>query len=224
MGNESVINKYEAIVFDMDGVIFDSERTVLECWMSLASAYRLENLEEAFMACTGTNAAKTKEIMLERYGQDFPYDEYSKKASVLFHEKYDGGKLPLKTGAEEILKFLKKNGTRIALASSTRKPVVVRELTDAGLVDYFDVIVGGDMVQNSKPAPDIFLMACSELTVNPENTIGIEDSFNGMRALGAAKMRPIMVPDLLQPDEEIKGIAEAVLDSLFDVIDYLDRL
>ena len=213
---------FDAVVFDMDGVIFDTERVWLECWQEVAENNGIEGIETPYLACTGTTMARTKEIMLEAYGEDFPYDRYAREAAVIFDEKYGGKKLPVKSGVTEILEFLKKNRKKIALASSTKKDVVTEELRAAGLLEYFEEIVTGDMVENSKPAPDIFLLACEKIGAAPERAFAIEDSFNGIRAAAGGKLRPIMVPDLRQPDEEIRRLAEAVLKSLTEVVCYLE--
>lgn len=212
---------YKAVIFDMDGVIFDSERACMETWVVLAKEYGLENIEESFLACTGTTNARTKEIMIERYGADFPYDEYAAKASKMFHEKNDFGKLPMKEGVVLLLDYLKENNIKIALASSTRKQTVEKELTWAKIIRYFDVIIGGDMLRASKPAPDIYLKACEELNLLPKECFAIEDSFNGIRSAYNGGLRPIMVPDLLSPDEEMESLAEIILPSLTGVVDYL---
>ena len=212
---------YEAVVFDMDGVIFDSERAVMNCWLELAQKYDIKDIEKPYFACVGTTMTRTREIMLETYGEDFPYDEYARESSLMYHEKYDGGKLPMKPGVMELLSYLKEKGKKIALASSTRRETVTNQLRWAGIIDYFDVIICGDMVARSKPAPDIFLKACQELGVSPENTYAIEDSYNGIRAAHAGQLRPIMVPDLLEANDEMRGMAECVCDNLNDVIDYL---
>ena len=212
---------FDAVVFDMDGVIFDTERAFLICWLELAEKYGIEGIEAPYLACTGTTMARTREIMLETYGEDFPYDQYAKEASLLFHERYDGGRLPMKSGVREILEFLRSSRKRIALATSTKKDIVVEELRDAGILGYFDEIVTGDMVARSKPAPDIYLLACEKIGVSPERAYAIEDSFNGIRAAAAGKLRPIMVPDLRQPDEEIRALAEAVPENLMEVVRYL---
>jgi HAD superfamily hydrolase (TIGR01509 family) len=127
----------------------------------------------------------------------------------------------MKPGVKEILTFLKDNGKKIALASSTRRQTVVNQLRDAGILDYFDEIVTGDMVSRSKPEPDIFLLACEKIGVEPERAYAIEDSYNGIRAASAGKLRPIMVPDLLPSNEEMEGLAETVLSNLIDVTGYL---
>ena len=212
---------YDAVVFDMDGVIFDSERAVMNCWMVLADKYGIENIEEPYLACTGTSMAKTKEIMLGVYGVSFPYDTYAKEASLMYHEKYDGGRLPMKKGVVELLTFLKESGKKIALASSTRRQTVINQLRDANILAFFDAVICGDMVARSKPAPDIFLKACEELGVQPERAYAIEDSYNGIRAAQAGNLRPIMVPDLLPKNEEMETLAETILDNLLDVMNYL---
>lgn len=212
---------YNAVVFDMDGVIFDSERAVMQCWKEVASRHNIPDIEKAILACTGTTMVRTREIMLDLYGADFPYDEYARESSAIFHSRYDGGRLPMKPGVKKLLTFLKERGKKIALASSTRQQVVTDELRDAGIIEYFDRIICGDMVSRSKPAPDIFLKACEELNVSPSGSYAIEDSYNGIRAAHAGGLHPIMVPDLLPADEEMQSLAEIVLPNLTSVIEYL---
>ena len=212
---------YEAVVFDMDGVIFDSERAVMQCWKEVASRHNIPDIEKAILACTGTTMVRTREIMLNLYGADFPYDEYARESSAIFHSRYDGGRLPMKPGVKELLTFLKEHDKKIALASSTRQQVVTDELRDAGVIEYFDRIICGDMVSRSKPAPDIFLKACEELNISPSDSYAIEDSYNGIRAAHAGGLHPIMVPDLLPADEEMQSLAEIVLPSLTSVMEYL---
>ena len=212
---------YKAVVFDMDGVIFDSERAVMQCWKEVASRHNIPDIEKAILACTGTTMVRTREIMLNLYGADFPYDEYAMESSAIFHSRYDGGRLPMKPGVKELLTFLKERGKKIALASSTRQQVVTDELRDAGIIEYFDRIICGDMVSRSKPAPDIFLKACEELNISPSDSYAIEDSYNGIRAAHAGGLHPIMVPDLLPADEEMQSLAEIVLPNLTSVMEYL---
>lgn len=212
---------YKAVVFDMDGVIFDSERAVMQCWEEVASRHNIPNIEKAILACTGTTMVRTRKIMLNLYGADFPYDEYARESSAIFHSRYDGGRLPMKPGVKELLTFLKEHDKKIALASSTRQQVVTDELRDAGVIEYFDRIICGDMVSRSKPAPDIFLKACEELNISPSDSYAIEDSYNGIRAAHAGGLHPIMVPDLLPADEEMQSLAEIVLPSLTSVMEYL---
>ncbi len=214
---------FKAVVFDMDGVIFDSERLVIACWKVIADKYEVPNIEEICRECLGVNATETRQKFLNHYGQDFPYDAYKSEMSKLYHDKYDGGRLPVKKGVAELLQYLKEAGVKVALASSTRRVVVEQELTDAGIIKYFDVVIGGDMVTRSKPEPDIFLKACEELGVLPEEAFAIEDSYNGIRAAAAGKLRPLMVPDLMEPTEEMKRLAERVFPDLLDVLSYISK-
>ncbi len=215
------MNEIKAIVFDMDGVIFDSEAKVVECWLETAEKHGVKDIETLCHMCLGTNSAETRRIALEFYGENFPYDEYKKEMSDLYHSRYDGGRLPTKPYIRELLEYLRANGYKVALASSTRSEVVYNQLRDAGILRYFDKLVCGDMVSRSKPAPDIFLKACEELAVSPENAAAIEDSYNGIRSAHAAGMHPIMVPDLAPPTEEMQQLAEVILPSLNEVEGYL---
>ena len=214
----------EAVIFDMDGVIFDSERAVFQEWLDLGKKYNIDDIEVPYYKCIGVNAQRTREIFCEYYGDKYDYDAFAKETSISFHSKYDGGKLPIKTGAVELLKYLKEQNVKVALASSTRVASVTAEIRDAKLLEYFDVIIGGDMVEKSKPAPDIFLKAASELGITPETAYVIEDSYNGIRAAVNAGMIPIMVPDLLEPDEEIRKKAAYIFEDLNKVRDFFEAV
>lgn len=212
---------FKAVIFDMDGVIFDSERLVLEGWLALGKKYGIPDIEKVYPKCIGVNAIASKQVFLDFYGEDFPYDTYKQETSADYHAKYDGGRLPMKSGIRELLQFLKEKGYHIGLASSTRFEVVNQQLEDAGLLPYFDTLTCGDMVKRSKPEPDIFLKAAETLGVQPEECIVIEDSYNGIRAASRAGMFPFMVPDMIAPDEEMKQLASAIFNNLNEVRDFL---
>ena len=155
-----MVSILKAVIFDMDGVIFDSERAVYALWCEMAEKYGFENVDVPYYKSIGTNKEMTRKIFLDFYGEDFPYDHYQKEQSENYHSRYDGGKLPLKKGVFQLLEYLKNEGYFTAVASSTRSAVVMQQIEDAGLSKYFDRIIGGDMVTKSKPEPDIFLKAC----------------------------------------------------------------
>ena len=213
-----------AVIFDMDGVIFDTERIWIECWAPVGRKYGIRGIETVLREqCVGITAAAMKAALQEAYGADFPYDRYVKEATAIFRARYEPH-LPMKKGVRELLSFLREAGAPTALASSTPTGTVRRELSDAGLLDFFSVITGGEEVRRSKPAPDIFLLAAERLNAAPGAFFVLVDSYNGIRAARAAGMRPLMVPDLLPPDEEMRTTAEAILPSLTEVIDYLRGL
>ena len=216
--------QYQAVVFDMDGVIFDTERLVIEFWKEVAKKHNIPNVEHTCIQCLGTNRVRTREIFLENYGADFPYDPYRAEVTELFNTHYKGVPLPTKPGIRELLNYLQEQDIKVGLASSTAQHLVRDEIGTAGLLPYFQTLVCGDMVEHSKPAPDIFLKACEILNADPTKSIAIEDSFNGIRSAHCAGMTPIMVPDQVQPTDEIRALAFHVMPSLLDVLNWLKTL
>lgn len=216
--------QYQAVVFDMDGVIFDTERLVIEFWKEVAKKHNIPNVEHTCIQCLGTNRVRTREIFLENYGADFPFDPYRAKVTELFNTHYKGVPLPTKPGIRELLNYLQEQDIKVGLASSTAQHLVRDEIGTAGLLPYFQTLVCGDMVEHSKPAPDIFLKACEILNADPTKSIAIEDSFNGIRSAHCAGMTPIMVPDQVQPTDEIRTLAFHVMPSLVDVLNWLKTL
>lgn len=212
----------KAVVFDMDGVIFDSERLVMDIWRKLGEMHHFEGVEKVCQECLGTNKQTSKKIFLKHYGASFPYDEYAAESSKMYHESYDG-RLPMKKGVVNLLSYLKSHHYSIALASSTREYTVKLQLKNAGILDYFDAVICGDMVKHSKPDPEIYLTACQALNVLPSDAYGIEDSYNGIRSCTRAGMHAIMVPDLKQPDDEMKQLAEVILPDLDAVCEYIEK-
>lgn len=204
----------KAVLFDMDGVIFDSERAVRGVWLEIADELGLRDIGAVFVRCVGVTKQRTREILSEAYpGLDF--DDFDGRVRARFRARYGGGRLPVKPGTREILSALRKAGYPLALASSTRTETVRLELEEAGLLGCFDAVVGGDMVQRSKPDPEIFLTAASRLGVSAGDCWVIEDSYNGVRAARAGGMRAIMVPDLLPPDAEMAEKAAYIVPDLF---------
>ena len=216
--------QYQAVVFDMDGVIFDTERLVIEFWKEVAKKHNIPNIEHTCIQCLGTNRVRTREIFLENYGADFPFDPYCAEVTELFNTHYKGVPLPTKPGIRELLNYLQEQDIKVGLASSTAQHLVRDEIGTAGLLPYFQTLVCGDMVEHSKPAPDIFLKACEILNADPTKSIAIEDSFNGIRSAHCAGMTPIMVPDQVQPTDEIRTLAFHVMPSLLDVLNWLKTL
>ena len=211
----------KAVIFDMDGVLFDTERLCMESWCVLAKEQGIPDMEIVFPKCIGRNAADTEEIVTDYYGEGFDYETFRKKASDWFWQYIKNNGLPIKTGVKEILAYLKQEGYVVGLASSTRYSSVVNHLEEAGIKDYFSVIVTGDMVEHSKPKPDIYLLACEKLGVEPAKAYAVEDFYNGIRSAHAAGMKPVMVPDLLEPDEEMESLSFLICKDLLEVLAYL---
>ncbi|MCI9199606.1 MAG: HAD family phosphatase [Lachnospiraceae bacterium] len=210
-----------AIVFDMDGVLFDTQRICNECWEEIGIAMGLGDLSKGIKGCVGLNLNDTKALMYELYGEDFPFDDFNETANALMKRRILEEGIPLMEGVKEILDYLTENGYIVGLASSTSKESVMHHLEEAGLTGYFRTIITGDMVEHSKPMPDIYLKACEELGVSPMNAIAIEDSPNGIRSAYRAGMKPVMVPDMIEPTAEIEAMLYGKFYSLLDILDYL---
>ena len=197
----------QCVVFDMDGVLFDSEALVLQCWEQTAKLHGIPEIQEICHRCLGSNADMARQMFLEKYGADFPYDTYKAEMSAKYWENVEAGRLELKSGVREMLTALRAHGWKTGIASSTRAMIVRKEMQHFGLEQMFDQIIGGDMVQHSKPNPEIYQTACRELGVLPAEAYAVEDSYNGIRSAAAAGMQAIMIPDLLPPTPEMEQLA-----------------
>lgn len=208
------------VIFDMDGVLLDTERLIWRCWGETEPEFGITGTQKVLEGMFGTDQANFCRQMKKHYGEDFPYEAFHEAYRGRFFHIVDTEGMPVKTGVRELLDYLKGEGVKIGVASSTRREAVERELSSAGLLSYFDDITGGRDIAKGKPAPDIYLLACRRLGVEPENSIGIEDSYNGIRSVHAAGMVPIMVPDQLPPTAEMREMAR-IFPDLLAVRDWL---
>lgn len=211
----------KAVVFDMDGLLFDTERLCMKSWVQVAKEWDIPDMEKVFPQCIGLNANDTRSLVLAHYGQDFPLEKFQKEAADWFRADIAQNGLPVMTGVKEILSYLNTTDYLIGLASSTKYDSVVKKLEMAGIREYFSVIVTGDMVEHSKPQPDIYLLACEKLGVEPGQAYALEDSPNGIRAAHSAGMKPIMVPDMIAPDEEMERLSFLICKDLLEVKEWL---
>ena len=217
---EKADRTFAAAIFDMDGLILDSESTVLDCWEIIGEKYGFKDIRTYGISVIGKNKKATIDEFERAYGE--PGDRYERELRDIYNEKAAKGEVPLKPHTIELLSAMKNAGMKIAIASSSTREEVTTQMEKLGALPYFDTCVCGDQVTKSKPDPEIFLLACEALDVKPEEAVGLEDSFNGIRACKASGLFTIMVPDLIQPDEEMKGLADIILPSLKDVQDFLN--
>lgn len=213
----------KAVVFDMDGVIFDSEKLYRKHWMITGNEYNIPEItmKELCNRIAGATKEHNEKLMKSYFGQDFDYNTFRRKTMERMDEDIRRNGLDLKPGVKELFGFLKENGIKMGLATSTIQQRAERNLKNAGILEEFDRIVYGGTVPNGKPAPDIYLKACEELGVEPHEAMGVEDSINGVKSASAAGLYTVMVIDLIEPTEEIRPLANQIYHSLFEIIDLL---
>ncbi len=208
---------YKAVLLDMDGLMFDTERLSDEIWLEVSKEEKYPILPSDVNALRGRNLQGCKEVFLKRFGDDFPFDELSEKVNTRISETLKT-EVPIKPGLVDFLKAVKDKGIPVAVASSTHRELVLQNLKVAKVDCYIDAVVGGDEVENSKPAPEIFLKAAQLLNVSAHDCIAFEDSQSGIRAANAAGCSTVMVPDCDPPTAELKRMTSFVVKDLYEAI------
>lgn len=208
---------FSAVIFDMDGVLLDSEAIALRVFEECCQACGLPFEKSVYTSIIGTNAAKTREIFLAHYGDDFPFDRLDRCWEARYNQEALEKAVPLKPGVKWLLDRLRSAALPLGVATSTDRKKAFRKLEMAGIIQSFDAIVTGEQVEKSKPEPEIYLEAAKRLKVNPGDCLAIEDSENGVRAAFRADMTVIQIPDLIKPSPEILALGHTVMGSLFEV-------
>jgi HAD superfamily hydrolase (TIGR01509 family) len=209
------------LVFDMDGLMFDTERIIMECWDETGEEMGYGPLGFHILHTLGMNRKSRKIYFEQQLGKDFPYDEFQNRYAEKTYEKTTQN-VPAKPGLYELLDYLKQEHYLIAVATSSSRESALFKLKGSGLSkDNFDVMICGDMVKNSKPDPEIYLTACRELKKPPKQLIALEDSDNGLKAALAAGMRTVMIPDLIPNFPDIEPFLDGKLSRLDEMITFI---
>lgn len=203
----------KGVIFDMDGVILDSESISDRTWITAAKDFGINITADILNACRGSNRRDIMEKLKSFYGNDFDSEGFLNRTNVFFDKIEETEGIPLLPYAKEILQYLKPR-YKLALASSTRGFKVERQLKNAGVIDFFETRTTGDMVLHSKPDPEIYLMACKSIGLEPCECYAIEDSLNGIKSAYTAGLKTIMVIDKIQPTQEIEKMCWKIFDSL----------
>jgi HAD superfamily hydrolase (TIGR01509 family) len=210
-----------AVIFDMDGLLLDSEPLYRVTWKAAGSSLGFPIDDVLYERFVGRGNVEAEQILREHFGEIFPLDEFHKRWRIDWDERLAASPLARKPGAMELLDFLDARGIPKALATSSPRDLALRCLGD--LAARFAAIAFGDEVSHSKPAPDLFLLASKRLGIAPADCLVLEDSEAGVRAARAAGMDVIMVPDLVPPSEEVASMATRVCKTLHEVVVMLKR-
>lgn len=209
------------VVFDADGTLFDTERLAQRVWLGMARDMGAPAIEEHYLELIGRNREGIITLLRQVTGPDFPLDDFLAACAQRTRAQLEEVGVPVKEGAREILEFLHRREIPIALATSSGGPTTQLKLERTGLLDYFQVVVTGDMVSRGKPDPEIYLTACQKLGVEPAQAMAVEDSPNGIRSAHAAGIPTAMVLDLLPPTPELETLCLGKFESLLSLRDYL---
>lgn len=223
-GKSSNFMKIKGIIFDMDGVLLDSEKLYVRFWCEAANqcGYKMEKRHALSIRSMARPFAIEK--LKGYFGQDFDYFKVHDKRIELMDKYIDENGIETKSGALETLKYLKENGYKVALATATGIERTEKYLKQAGLYEYFDKIVCASMVKKGKPEPDIYIKAAELLGLSPNECMAVEDSPNGVKSASSAGCVTVMIPDLDLPDEETRKMTFAVAESLFEIPKVLKRI
>lgn len=210
----------KGIVFDMDGVMFDTEKLSMEGWITAGQKLGYNIDRNIFLETLGFSNKGLREYFINKFGVEFDFFEAVKIERNYIDEYILSNGLPIKDGLLELLYFFKCNDYKLAVATSNDREILMKYLHIANIEDYFPVKICGDMVKKAKPHPEIYEIACRELEMLPSRCYAIEDSFAGIISASAAGMKTVFIPDLVESDESIAKYIDIKLSNLFDAINY----
>lgn len=216
------MDKIKGAIFDMDGTLIDTEKLYVRFWKQSAADFGYTMTDEIVFGIRSLARKFAEKKLKGILGEDFPYVDVREHRTELLDAYIEEHGIELKSGAREFLEYLRKKEIRIAVATATARAKTEKYLEKIGIAEYFDAIACGDMVENGKPEPDIYLLAAKELGLAPEECAAFEDSPNGVRSACSAGCKTIMIPDLSQPDKELLPILSGVYSSLSEALTFFE--
>ena len=226
-GNETMdlekLKTIKAVVFDMDGLMFDSEHYVQKSWDIAGEKLGYGPLGYNIVNTLGTNLTNRKKYFLEHYGNDFPFDEFLQTYRKAYYDLAKDG-TPAKKGLHEILEVLKEKNLKIGVETSSTREHALDNFEREQITHYFDSIITGEMIEHGKPEPDIYVESCRQLKVDPKDAIALEDAINGIRSAHGAGMNPVMIPDIVQDTSKVDALLFGKCKSLLEFAEILKSI
>lgn len=213
----------KGVIFDMDGVMIDSERQSNEGWLWAAEQKGMEMPIWLIDSFKGAPTNLSKQYFDDYYKGEIDYWETRQLRTDYIYRLREIEGIPVKAGLFELLDYIRENELRCAVATSTVRENAFKNLHTIGAWDYLDAVVFGDEVEHGKPEPDIFLRAAERIGVEPSECIVIEDSINGIKAGYSAGMKVVHVPDTIVIGDDIKALTAVICDDLTRVVDVLEK-
>lgn len=209
-------------VFDMDGLLIDTEKLYLRYWKQAAADFGY-TMEDRHVYAIRSLARKFSIPVLKGFfGEDFPTEEVRQHRTELINAHIEKYGIEVKKGMFTLLDYLSSHGVKLAVATATQRDRTLKYLGIIGAEDRFDAVICGDMVTNGKPEPEIYLTAAAALGLPPEQCAAFEDSPNGIRSAYSAGCHAIMIPDMTSPDDEIRPMLSGVYSSLDEAVEFFE--
>lgn len=213
----------KGVIFDMDGLMFDTEKIVFRNWSIVMKENGLDYNLDIYKRTVGLRHAETEKLYKSIYGESFPYQTLRTAVSQMYVDYTAEQGIPIKTGLFDLLEYLKKENIPAAVATSTREASASRTLRLAGVIPYFSAFMFGDTVKNGKPDPEIFERARLLLNIEKDSVMALEDSINGVKSAFNAGLKTVMIPDMIEPDKETEKLLYGKCENLAQVIDIIEN-
>ena len=213
----------KAVIFDMDGLMLDTEALLQRFWCEAANELGYPMTPKDVLGIRSLSWRYSSRHLKRKFGEDFDYYAVRARRIELMNAYIAEHGIRKKPGLDELLRFLKESGIKAAVCTATDYERTKMYLTGVGVFDMFDEFICGNMVDNGKPAPDIYQNACRCLGLGPQECIALEDSPNGVISAAVAHLNVIMIPDLSQPSDDIRPLLYDCCESLDKVIDVIKQ-
>lgn len=218
-----MLTRPAAVVFDMDGLLLDSERLAREAFFEACRMVGVDVDDDVYARCIGSTREDTAQLLSEALGSRDLHGELDRCWDELYQTRIAASAVPLKAGARELLDALARYDIPRALATSTDRATATLKLERAAVISSFSCLICGGETDRGKPHPDPYLAAVTALGAPPESTWALEDSAHGVRSAHAAGLRVFQIPDLVPPPPDLEGLGHHVAADLFQVLDELHR-